>query len=391
MKMLARTTTSSEGTGRTAARGAGSGRLALALGGGAARGLAHIGVLEVFERAGITPAFIAGSSMGGLVGALAAVGLRAREIVDVARSFHFPRWFLPGGLLRWESLFEAAAPVLSRDFETLATPLAVTAIDLEGGTPVVLHSGPLLPAVRATCAVPGLVAPERLGGRWLIDGGLVNPLPVDVAWLASPDVVVAVKVGAPRSRRVPELDWRVTRLLSRLGRIFPNPATAKVSFEVVVRACEIVLDRQATLAAAMAGPEILVEPELGDIGLRDFERLDEAVAAGRTAAEAALPGLLRLLDAPPAAGGPPRREVTLRFDPVCAMAVSASRARARLTHEGIVYYFCSANCRDGFAREPEYYLRRAAFDDAGLAREEACRAGAASAALAARPGSESKP
>lgn len=87
-------------------------RVALALGGGAARGLAHIGVLEVLEREGVRPGCIAGSSMGGIIGALAAAGFTAREIAEVARGFRFPWWFLPGGFLRWETIFGPAARLL---------------------------------------------------------------------------------------------------------------------------------------------------------------------------------------------------------------------------------------------------------------------------------------
>lgn len=153
-------------------------RLALALGGGAARGLAHIGVLEVLEREGIRPDCIVGSSMGGLIGALAATGLASRDIAEVARGFAFPRWYLPGGTIGWDAIFPTAAPILSPlTFERLVTPLVVTAVDLESGTEVILHAGRVLPAVRATCAVPGVLAPVKLAGRWLIDGGLVNILP----------------------------------------------------------------------------------------------------------------------------------------------------------------------------------------------------------------------
>jgi len=341
-------------------------RLALALGGGAARGLAHIGVLEVLEREHIRPDFFVGSSMGGLIGALAAAGLRARDIAEIGRGFGFPRWFLPGGVIAWDSIFTSALPVLSRlSFDRLSTPLVVTAVDLESGEQCILHAGSVLPAVRATCAVPGVLPPERVDGRWLVDGGLVNILPVDVAWMVEPDVVLAVKVGATRVRRMPELNWRVTSALSRLGGIIPNPATAKVTFEVLVRAAEIVLDRQAALAAAMTGPEVLVEPELKDIGLRDFHRLDDAIKAGRHAAEKAVPELRRLLDEPARAQVRSELVLTLRFDPVCAMVISPGRARARLEHNGITYYFCSANCRDCFEHDPDHYLRHAALAFAG--------------------------
>lgn len=334
-------------------------RLALALGGGAARGLAHIGVLEVLEREGIQPGCIAGSSMGGLIGALSARGLRAGEIGGVARQFYFPRWFLPGGLVRFEDLFESAMPYLIGTFEELSTPLVVTAVDIESGTQIILHAGEVLPAVRATCTVPGVLPVTKVGGHWLVDGGLVNILPVDVAWMANPDLVVAVKVGALRDRRIPELNWRVTSFLSRLGGAIPNPATAKVSFEVLVRAAEIVLDRQTLLAAAMTGPELLIEPDLGDITLRDFHRLDDAVAAGRRAAEAALPELLRLVANPPLQTRPAERVLCLHFDPVCAMVINPAHARAILVHEKTTYYFCSPNCGDCFKRDPGRYTGKA--------------------------------
>lgn len=340
-------------------------RVALALGGGAARGLAHIGVLEVFEREGIQPDFIAGTSMGGLIGALCASGLRAGDLAEIARSFRFPRWFLPGAMLRWESLFASSIPALSGSFEQLEIPLAVIAVDLEAGTQVVLHAGPVLPAVQASCTVPGVLPPVKLGGRWLVDGGMVNVLPVDVAWMGDPDIVVAVNVGAARERRVPQLDWRVTALLSRLGGVFPNPATAKVTLEILIRAVEIMLERQTALAAAMTAPELLIEPDLGDIGLRDFQRLDDAVAAGRRAAEAALPGLARLLESAPVRPAIGERVLSLRFDPVCAMVTSPARARATVTRGGTTYYFCSENCRDCFERDPDAYVDGPALDLSG--------------------------
>jgi NTE family protein len=335
-------------------------RLALALGGGAARGLAHIGVLEVFEREGIRPDCVVGSSMGGLIGALSAAGLRARDIADLARGFRFSRWFLPGGTVAWDTVFAPAVPILAtRSFEELDRPLVVTAVDLEEGTQVILRAGPVLPAVRATCAVPGVLPAVQLGGRWLVDGGLVNILPVDVAWMVEPDVVVAVKVGAARARKMPELSWWLTTLFSRLGTVIPNPGTAKLTFEVLVRAAEITLDRQTALATAMTGPEVLIEPELGNIGLRDFDRLDDAVQAGRRAAEAVLPELCRLLEAPPRVQVRSELVLTLRFDPVCAMVISPGRARAKAEHRDVTYYFCSPNCRDRFEQEPELYLGNA--------------------------------
>ncbi len=321
-------------------------RLTLALGGGAARGLVHIGVLEVLEREGLRPNALVGSSMGGLIAALSAVGLAAADIAKLARSFRFPRWFIPGGFFTWERVFpSAAAPLRKRTFEELARPLAVTAVDLDAGAQVVLQSGPLLPAVRATCAVPGILPPEHLGGRWLVDGGLVNIVPVDVAWTTNPDVVVAVRAGIAKTRPMRFLDSPVSSLLWRAGKLLPNPASAKLTLDVLARAAEIALEHQSTLAMAMAGPEVLIEPRLDSFAMRDFHRLDEALAAGRQAAEEALPAIRAALAQPAA---PPEEVGPVSFDPVCGMATTPRRARARIERGGHTYYFCSETCREQF-------------------------------------------
>lgn len=331
--------------------------ISLALGGGGARGLAHIGVLQVLERAGVAPGFIAGTSMGGLIGALLGSGLRTAEILRLARRFRFPRWFLPGSLVAWERLFPAVANTLPRSFDQLRTRLALCAVDLEEGCQVVLDRGDLLPAVRASCAIPGVLPPEPIDGRWLVDGGVVNVVPVDLAWIADPDVVVAVRIGGPRVRRMPQLGWRVTRMLSRLGAAMPNPGTAKMSLEVLTRAVEISLEHQASLCAAMTDPELWIEPDLGSMGLRDFDCLDAAVAAGRRAAQEALPELHRLLAREPRPSADRVGHTEYCRDPVCSMIVPPQRARATSEHRGVRYHFCSVNCRDRFVRGPGRYLR----------------------------------
>jgi YHS domain-containing protein/predicted acylesterase/phospholipase RssA len=175
----------------------------------------------------------------------------------------------------------------------------------------------------------------------------VSVLPVDVAAMADPDVVLAVEVGAPRARRLP---W-LARAGWKLGRMLPNPFTAKSSFEILVRAAEIALDRQNTLAAAMVGPEVLVRVDVGDIGLRDFHRLEDAVAAGRRAMESALPALRVALESRPSAREALRhRALVLQFDPVCDMVVNPDRAVASVELDGRTIYFCSTSCRDTFAR-----------------------------------------
>jgi NTE family protein len=329
--------------------------VALALGGGGARGLAHLGVLEVLEAEGIRPTFLAGTSIGGLVGALWASAIPAAEVVRMARDFRFPRRFVPGRVLTWEQIFPSAVPRLEgRSFEDLRTPLAVSAVDLLAGEEVMLHSGPLLPAIRATCAVPGVLPPERLGGRCLVDGGVMNVLPVDLAWSWEPEVVIAVNIVAS-PRQTVRLDSRYARIATALGRMVPNPLTAHLAYEIAMRAVEVALDRQRALAIAMTGPEVLIDVDLGDVSIGDFHRLDEVVEIGRQATRAALPRLRAALAAPPCITVHADGRFTLHIDPVCRMAISPGRARAQCERDGVTYYFCSANCRDSFARHADRY------------------------------------
>lgn len=329
--------------------------VALALGGGGARGLAHLGVLEVLEGEGIRPTFLAGSSIGGLVAALSARGTPAAEIIAIARGFRFPRRFMPGRMLGWHEIFPTAVPLLEcLAFEDLEIPLAISAVDLQQGREVVLHCGPLLPAVRATCAVPGILSPERINGRYLVDGAVTNVLPVDLAWSWGPDIVIAVNILAS-PRQAVRLDSGYAQTAMKFGRICPNPITAHLAFEIVMRAVEVALDRQRALAIAMTGPEVLIDVDVGDVSLRDFHRLDEVVEVGRRATRAALPQLRAALAEPSCATPESAGRFTLHIDPVCRMAISPRRARARTECGGITYYFCSANCHDSFERHGGRY------------------------------------
>lgn len=325
-------------------------RIALVLGGGGARALAHVGVLEVLERNGFEPAIFAGTSMGGVVAALAAAGRSSSEIHELSRSIRFPPWFIPGGLVTWDRIFGKVGRALAgHTFESLERPLAVVSVDLEAGRQVVHHLGPLVPALRATCAVPGVLPPVEIDGRWHVDGALVNALPVDVASMFEPDLVIAARAGGHGHGKVPSLRRPWSALLDGMAQLIPNPLSAMTGFEILVRSAEIALDRQGTLAAAMVEPGVLVDADVGDIGLRDFHRLDEAVAAGRRAAEQALPRLERALLSVEAKPTTPGHRV-LNVDPVCDMVVSPASSAAAISSGTRTYYFCSLACRDAFLR-----------------------------------------
>ena len=333
-----------------------AGAMALALGGGGARGLAHIGVLQVLEHSDIRPAYLSGTSIGGLIGALWARGVDAAEILRIARGFRFPKRFSPGQFLVWNQIFAPALPFLEdRTFESLATPLVVSAVDLVAGEEMALHCGPVVPAIRATCAVPGFFVPEAHGESRLVDGGLTNVLPVDLAWSWEPDVVVAVNIVAS-PRQFSLLGTRYAQVAAALGRLFPNPMSAHLAYEVAMRAVEIALDRQRAMAIAMTGPEVLIDVDLGDVAIDEFERLDEIAEIGRHAARAALPRIEAALASPCRDRAPPSRPFALHVDPVCRMSISPGRARATLEVNGITYYFCSLECRDCFERYRDRYV-----------------------------------
>jgi NTE family protein len=194
--------------------------VALALGGGSARGLAHIAILEALDELGVKPALIAGTSMGSICGACYAAGLSAAEVRagfedQFASRVSFFRQLarkLRGGLTTlWSvrapgivdnvTLFEMLLPdVLRTDFDSLKIPFLAIAADFYAIEQVILDHGPIIPALAASCALPGMARPVVLEGRVLIDGGYVNPVPYDVV-MGRADITVAVDVTGDPQRR----------------------------------------------------------------------------------------------------------------------------------------------------------------------------------------------
>lgn len=177
-------------------------KLGLALGGGAARGLAHVGVIRALERAGIAIDCIAGSSVGSLVGASYAAGYRGDRLLELALTTHWrdlARLIWPdNGFVSFEPMERLLRDRFDdRSFSETDIPYAAVTADLATGEQVTLREGKLAPAVRASCSVPGIVMPVEIGGRILIDGGVVNNLPISVVRELGADVVLAVSLGDP--------------------------------------------------------------------------------------------------------------------------------------------------------------------------------------------------
>lgn len=174
----------------------------LALGGGGARGIAHIGVLQILEREQVPVDCIAGTSAGSLVGAAYAAGIRGDRLLQMALNIrwrHLARPVWPRhGFLSFDKLESYLIRTLGDlTFADLEIPYAVVTTDLMTGQPVIIREGRVAPAVRASCSVPGFVAPVFLDHRWLTDGGVANNLPISVARELGADVVIAVGLGAP--------------------------------------------------------------------------------------------------------------------------------------------------------------------------------------------------
>jgi len=249
-------------------------KIGLALAGGFARGIAHIGVLRVFRDAGIPVDCVAGTSVGALIGSgfCAGASLESMEEIGKQTSFaDFGRW-TPSwlGLATNQRLEKYVARITSATtFAELQIPLAISTTDINAGITVYYSSGPILPPLRASCAYPGLFVPIQYDGRTLVDGFLTSPVPIEGAMLLGADVVVAVYLES--------------------GGI-ENPRTAvdviSRSFNIIQGHSEIAWRQQA---------DVVIEPEVKSFAWDDFSKTPELVAAGEAAALAAVPQILALL------------------------------------------------------------------------------------------------
>jgi NTE family protein len=247
-------------------------RIGLALSGGFARGIAHIGVLKVLQEENIPIHFVAGSSFGAFIGALHCAGATAREMEQIAcrvRRRHFAQLSISRyGLFSSRRMIKFLNKILKvRKFEELETPLAITATEISTGEGVVFRSGPLAEAVRASCAYPGVFPPVELDGRLLVDGGLTYPVPTQPLSEMGPDRIIAVHLRA------------------RTGLGGPRNM-----FDILAKSFAIAEQRSGMLWQSLA--DLVVEPEVRQFKYDDFERTPELVSAGERAMRSALPSIL---------------------------------------------------------------------------------------------------
>lgn len=265
--------------------------IGLALGGGFARGIAHIGVLKVLEEENIPVRVVTGTSVGALIGAAYCSGLSCEELEQVAHAVRFTtfaRWTLSRyGFASNDRMVSFLARTLKvKTFEELRIPLGVSATDFNTGEGVVFHSGPLIDPIRASCAYPGMFLPVEIRGRYLVDGMLSHPVPTRPLREMGAERVLAVhlkgtwaKGGAPRHL-----------------------------FDVIGQSFAIAQDAMSSLWRGAA--DLIIEPDVGGFAYDDFKRADDLMHVGEVAMREALPAVRKWLETP--------AEEAARVNPVVA-------------------------------------------------------------------------
>ena len=253
--------------------------IGLALGGGFARGIAHVGVLKVLEEEGIPVRMIAGTSVGALIGAAYCSGVTIAELEEVAykvRFTTFARWTLSRyGFATNDRMVSFLTRTLKvQTFEELRIPLGVTATDFNTGEGMVFTSGSIIDPVRASCAYPGMFLPVEIRGRWLVDGMLSNPVPTRPLRAMGAERVLAVQLKG---------QWSKSTAPRHL-------------FDVIGQSFAIAQDMMSTVWRSAA--DLVIEPDVAGFDYDDFKRAGELIRVGELAMRRTLPEVRKWLEAP---------------------------------------------------------------------------------------------
>jgi len=305
-------------------------KIGLALGSGSARGWSHIGVIQGLQKEGIPIDIVCGTSIGSMVGGALASG-KLKELEEWVRELSwsdvigfmdvmFPR----SGFIEGEKIIHFFKGKLADpNIEDLSMPFAAVATDLMSGREIWIKNGSLMDAVRASISMPGIFVPCKRDSQWLVDGGLVNPVPVSLCRAMGADVVIAVNLNSDligkhrtkkRSRRKPSSNTKMKvgklreqlasyvddtvkrgRALIPAGFGFGNAERGPSIFEVMATSSNIMQDRITRQRLAGDPPDIMISPRLGHIDLLEFHRADEIIGEGKHALELMLPLLKDIL------------------------------------------------------------------------------------------------
>jgi len=266
-------------------------KIGLALSGGAARGLAHVGVLDVLLQEGIAIDMIAGTSAGAVMGAFYASGQNTSKMIEQALD---SRWkqipmidpsFPRTGFIKGRKIMKLLSSFLGGniDFADLKIPFACVATDIITGEEVVISRGSVPDALRASISIPGIFTLVKLEGRYLVDGGLTTPVPVNVVRRMGADFVIAVNVN-------PTVSQRLDKPSKAGGKALKEPNL----FQIMMQSLYITTNTAArnNLMAA----DIVIEPDLAHIGAGDFHKVNVLIEKGRQAALKAIPEIKRKLE-----------------------------------------------------------------------------------------------
>ncbi|MCK4528592.1 patatin-like phospholipase family protein [candidate division WOR-3 bacterium] len=306
-------------------------KIGLALGSGAARGFAHIGVLKVFDEEKIPIDFIAGTSIGALIGAIYASGISAREIEEIVLNLDRKKTtslFTPtipySGLVEGKRITEFIKSIIGNpNIEDLKIPFAAIATDVMSGREVIFTKGSTVEAVRASISIPGIFTPCKYNGNFLADGGLVNPLPVNCVREMGADFIIAVNVlPSPEKgtytlriksgeKKLPTfpitskiVNTHLSQLLKPVKNVIENPfftLTGKLKtiqespsiFTIILQTTAIMGYQILSLQLKSSKPDVLIEPEVEGIKPLEFYRGKEGIVEGESAARLSLSRLRR--------------------------------------------------------------------------------------------------
>jgi len=300
--------------------------IGLALGSGSARGWTHIGIIESLLEAGIEPDIICGTSMGSLVGA-AYVADKLTELRQWAEVVtwreiigHLDPSLRRGGFIEGKQIVRFVRDLgVTGRIEDFAKPYAAIASDLNSGEEVRLTAGPIDEALRASIALPGIFTPVRIDDKWLLDGGLVNPVPVSACRELGADIVIAVNLNGGRvgrrhngaglagrarknrtarkefldriQKQMPATIRRQTALI--MPKLLQSTAAGPGYFDVIANSIYIMQDQITRARLAAEQPQVILSPNLSDIGILEFNRAKEAISEGRACVARALSDIRR--------------------------------------------------------------------------------------------------
>jgi NTE family protein len=273
--------------------------IGVALGGGFARGIAHVGALKVLEQEGIPISIVAGTSVGALIGAAYCSGVTLQELEDMAASIrfsNFARWTLSRcGFASNDRMISFLTRILKvKTFEELRIPLGVTATDFNTGEGVVFHSGSIIDPVRASCAYPGMFLPVQIRGRYMVDGMLSHPVPTRPLREMGADRVLAV----------------------HLRGTWANGGAPRHLFDVIGQSFAIAQDAMSSVWRQAA--DLVIEPDVAGFAYDDFKRAKDLIRVGEAAMRNAMPEVRKWLAAPEDATVVKARPVAARPAPMPA-------------------------------------------------------------------------